>query len=87
MLQWIFERTDGSGIADETPIGFVPAKGAIDLTGLNGVEKNMTELLKVDRKEWLDECVLISEHQATFGDRLPRELSLQFENLKLRLNT
>lgn len=87
VLQWIFERTDGSGIADETPIGFVPAKGAIDLTGLNGVEKNMTELLKVDRKEWLDECVLISEHQATFGDRLPRELSLQFENLKLRLNT
>jgi phosphoenolpyruvate carboxykinase (GTP) len=87
VLQWIFDRTDGEGIADETPIGYVPARGAIDVTGLNGVEKNMTELLKVDRKEWLDECVLIAEHQATFGDRLPKELSLQFKNLKQRLNT
>jgi phosphoenolpyruvate carboxykinase (GTP) len=74
------------GAADETPIGFVPAKGAIDVTGLSGVEKNMEELLKVDKKEWLDECVLIAEHQATFGNRLPREIALQFKNLKVRLN-
>lgn len=86
VLQWIFERTDGGGLADETPIGYVPARGAIDVSGLNGVENNMPELLKVDRKEWLDECDLIAEHQAMFGDRLPKEISLQFKNLKLRLN-
>jgi phosphoenolpyruvate carboxykinase (GTP) len=85
VLQWIFQRTDGMGDAKETPIGFVPAKGAINVAGLKGVEKNMEELLKVDKNEWLDECGLIAEHQATFGDRLPREMTLQFEKLKARL--
>jgi phosphoenolpyruvate carboxykinase (GTP) len=86
VLQWIFERTDGGGNAVETPIGFVPAKGAIDITGLNGVEKNMDNLLKVDNKEWLDECGLIAEHQANFGDRFPIEIKTQFDQLKIRLN-
>ena len=85
VLQWIFERTDGAGDAKKTPIGFVPAKGAINVTGLKGVEKNMEELLMVDKNEWLDECGLIAEHQATFGDRLPREMTLQFEKMKARL--
>jgi len=86
VLEWIFERTDGGGEAEETPIGFVPTKGAINVTGLNGVEKNMQALLKVDRNEWLDECILIAEHQATFGDRLPKEISSELEKLKVRLN-
>jgi phosphoenolpyruvate carboxykinase (GTP) len=86
VLQWIFERTDGGGAAVDTAIGYVPAKGTINISGLNGVEKNMDELLKVDRSEWIDECVLIAEHQATFGDRLPAEIKNQFENLKIRLN-
>jgi phosphoenolpyruvate carboxykinase (GTP) len=86
VLQWIFDRTEGKGAADETPIGFVPAKDAIDISGLNGVDKNMADLVKVDKQEWLDECVLIAEHQATFGDRLPKEMTLQYENLKGRLN-
>jgi len=86
VLQWIFERADGAGVAVETPIGFVPSGGAIDITGLKGVEKNMELLLKVDKKEWLDECDLIAEHQAIFGNRLPREITLQFEKLKVRLN-
>jgi phosphoenolpyruvate carboxykinase (GTP) len=86
VLQWIFERTDGGGAADDTAIGYVPAKGTINTSGLKGVEKNMDQLLKVDRSEWIDECVLIAEHQATFGDRLPAEMKNQFENLKVRLN-
>ena len=86
VLRWIFERTDGMGDAKETAIGFVPSEGAINVAGLNGVEKNMGELLKVDRKEWLDECGLIAEHQASFSDRLPEEMKRQFEQLKDRLN-
>jgi phosphoenolpyruvate carboxykinase (GTP) len=86
VLEWIFDRTEGAGAADETPIGYVPSKGAINITGLKGVDKNIGELLKVDNMEWLDECVLIAEHQAVFGDRLPDEMKSQFEKLKGRLN-
>ena len=85
VLKWIFERLEGTAGAVETPIGFVPEKNSIDLSGLPGVADKMDDILKVDRHEWLDECELIAEHQAIFGDRLPKEMSGQFEELKKRL--
>lgn len=74
VLQWIFERVAGTAKADETPIGFVPAKGSINTAGLNGVEENMPELLAVDKDQWKDELDLVREQYAMFGDRLPSEL-------------
>ena len=35
VLEWVFERVSGTGEAIETPIGFVPAPGAIDTDGLD----------------------------------------------------
>ena len=85
VLKWIFERAEGTAGAVETPIGLVPVKGAIDIDGLSGVADKMDDILKVDKTEWLDECDLIAEHQRIFGDRLPKEMAEQFENLKTRL--
>ena len=84
-LKWIFERLEGADNAVETAIGNVPKPGSIDTEGLNGIEKNMPEILKVDKNEWLAEAELITAHYATFGDHLPRELDDQFEVLKARL--
>jgi len=86
VLKWIFERVEGSAGAIDTPIGLIPEKDSIDITGLSGVADKMEDILKVDKKEWLDECELIAEHQTQFGDRLPKEMSEQYENLKERLN-
>ncbi len=86
VLKWIFERVEGTAGATETPIGLIPEKESIDISGLSGVADKMDDILKVNQKEWLDECELIAEHQAQFGDRLPKEMSEQFENLKSRLN-
>jgi phosphoenolpyruvate carboxykinase (GTP) len=85
VLKWIFERLEGTTEAVETPIGFVPKKGDIDISGLTGVAEKMDEILKVDKTEWLAECDLIAEHQAKFGDKLPIEMTQQFESLKARL--
>jgi phosphoenolpyruvate carboxykinase (GTP) len=52
VLKWIFERVEGSAAASETAIGYVPAQGAIDTSGLNGIDKNMTELLAVEADKW-----------------------------------
>ena len=71
--------------AVETAIGFVPRKESIDVSGLNGQADKMDEVLVVDKAAWLDECDLIAEHQAKFGDRLPVEMKNQFEQLKARL--
>jgi phosphoenolpyruvate carboxykinase (GTP) len=86
VLKWIFERVAGTIEAVDTPIGYVPKKDTIDVTGLEGIADKMDEVLRVDKSEWLRECELISEHQQKFGDRLPREMKKQFEDLKTRLN-
>jgi phosphoenolpyruvate carboxykinase (GTP) len=86
VLKWIFERTEGADVADETAIGYLPKAGSVDISGLEGVEKNMKDLLKVDKNEWLAELDLINEHYAKFGSHLPAEMKKQHEGLVSRLS-
>ena len=86
VLKWIFERTDGGGKARETPIGFVPAPDAIDVSGLSISKENMVELLKVDANEWKKELDTIREHYGKFGDRLPKALWDELAALETRLS-
>lgn len=85
VLKWIFERIQGTAKAVETPIGYVPAPGAIDTTGLDVSDADMTELLRVDTDDWLQEVESIREHYNQFGDRLPKALWDELAALKMRL--
>jgi phosphoenolpyruvate carboxykinase (GTP) len=85
VLKWIFERCDGTAQAVDTPIGKVPADGAIDTNGLNVAPDTMAELTKVDKEGWKAELPLIKEHFATFGDKLPKALVDQLSALEQRL--
>jgi phosphoenolpyruvate carboxykinase (GTP) len=85
VLKWIFERIEGTGKAVETPIGYLPAPGAIDTSGLNISEKDMAELLKVDVNEWLTEVESIKKHYSRFGNRLPKGLKDELSALEQRL--
>ncbi len=85
VLKWIFERTENTAKATETAIGYVPTSDAIDTTGLNGVDKNMPELLDVNKEKWYEELELINEHYAKFGDHLPKAMKDQQTKLVERL--
>jgi phosphoenolpyruvate carboxykinase (GTP) len=85
VLAWIFERCDGQGAAEETPIGLVPAEGAIDTSGLEIPAHAMAKLLAFDRDEWRGQLPRLHEHFATFGDKLPEALRAQLEALESRL--
>jgi phosphoenolpyruvate carboxykinase (GTP) len=85
VLKWIFDRIEGTGKAVETPIGYVPAPGAIDTSGLNVSDADMTELLKVDTNDWLKEVESIKKHYSQFGDRLPQGLKDELAALEKRL--
>ena len=85
VLKWIFETLEGTAEKVETPIGYVPGKTAIDISGLPALAEKMEQVLKVDKQEWLAECDLIAEHQAIFGDRLPKEMAEEYQKLKARL--
>ena len=85
VLKWIVERVSGKGEAVETPIGYVPAPGAVDISGLDVTDGQMEELSHVDTEEWLNEIALIREHYERFGERLPKVLSDELDALEARL--
>jgi phosphoenolpyruvate carboxykinase (GTP) len=87
VLAWIFRRCEGEADAVETPIGLVPAEGAVETEGLGLSSADMRELLKVDPEEWKIQLPQIRQHYAGFGDALPGELRRQLEALEQRLSS
>jgi len=86
VLEWIFRRCNGEAEATETPIGLVPAQGAIDTEGPDISDDAMRELLTVDAEAVEAQLPQVEEHLARFGDRLPDEIRAQLEALRGRLN-
>jgi phosphoenolpyruvate carboxykinase (GTP) len=87
VLAWIFQRCDDAAEAQDTPIGRVPAPGAIDTNGLDVSDEDMAELLRVDPEEWKAQLPQMHEHFARFGDRLPDAVRAQLEALERRLES
>jgi phosphoenolpyruvate carboxykinase (GTP) len=85
VLKWIFERVSGSGQAVETPIGRLPAEGALDTNGLDIDPAHLKTLLTVDIDGWLAELPLMKQHYEQFGSRLPAGLKLELAELERRL--
>jgi len=84
VLKWAIERIEGKAGAVETPIGFVPAEGSLDLDGLEVSPSDLADALKVDAGEWDAELAGIDEWYARFGDSLPAEMAAELEGLKQR---
>ena len=82
VIEWIFGRCSGEDDAVETPIGLLPAPGALDTRGLNVPEADMATLLAVDSAAWVQEAAAIEEHYARFGSKLPDALAAQLKRLK-----
>jgi phosphoenolpyruvate carboxykinase (GTP) len=85
VLAWVFQRISGEGGFVDTPIGRLPAEGALDLDGLDVSAEDMAELMKVHPDEWRAELPLIEDYYATFGDKVPAELRAQLDALRQRL--
>ena len=86
VLKWIFERVTGTGKAVDTPIGRVPAQGALDLSGLSIPEASLDELLRVDVDGWAAEVPGLKEHFHKFGPRLPQGLRDELAAMEQRLS-
>ncbi|MBU6244998.1 MAG: phosphoenolpyruvate carboxykinase (GTP) [Actinomycetales bacterium] len=85
VLEWIIKRLDGTAEAVETPIGRLPAAGALDFDGLGLSDEQVAELFAVDPVTWLAEADLTEEYFAMFGDRVPPALTEQLAALRERL--
>ena len=85
VLKWVIERLEGQAAAVETPIGLVPAPGALDVDGLDVTPEAMEAALAVDVEEWKAEIPQITEWFEKFGDDLPIVLWTELDGLKGRL--
>ena len=85
VLKWVFERLDGTAGAVETPIGNLPVVSDLDTSGLKVDAADMSTLLSVDTAGWLEAVPQIREHYATFGAKLPQQLTAALDSLEKAL--
>jgi len=85
VLKWICERLEGRADAVETPIGFLPAPGALDIDGLEINDSHVDKALAFNPEDWKAEIPLITEWFEKFGDDLPAVLWTELDSLKARL--
>jgi phosphoenolpyruvate carboxykinase (GTP) len=85
VLEWVFRRCEGTADAVETPIGLLPAEGAINTEGLSISAEAMAELLTVDTELVKQQLPQVEAHLAQFGDSLPDEITAQLRALEERL--
>ena len=85
VLKWVFERTEGTVDAVDTPIGKLPTIDALDLNGLDISDDDVATLLAVDAEGWKSAIPQIREHYAAFGDKLPASLQIAVDTLESRL--
>lgn len=85
VLDWIIERCEGNADAVETSIGFIPKAEDINIEDLDLDIEVLKDLLHVDKAMWEKESDGIAEFFTKFGDKLPKELYAELENLKNNL--
>jgi len=86
VLRWILARVQGKATAVRTPIGFLPTRDSLDLSGLNLPESSLERLLSVDREAWTRELADMKTFFDRFGQRLPEELWQEHDRLAHRLS-
>ena len=87
VLQWIFDRCEGTAEAVETPIGRLPTLDGLDFSGLDLSQDEIATLLKVDVEGWMSEIPLIESYYEGFGDHIPKALWQELQSLKEQLES
>jgi phosphoenolpyruvate carboxykinase (GTP) len=83
VLEWIQARVNGQISATETPLGYVPSAGSLDVSGLDDLD--LDQLFALDPESWLAEADDTENFFESFGDRVPDELYGQLETLREKL--
>jgi phosphoenolpyruvate carboxykinase (GTP) len=69
----------------QTPIGYLPKAGDMNVDGLDVGETELAELLRVDVVGWKAEIPEIEAYLGKAGDRLPGRMKAQLAELKERV--
>jgi len=81
VLKWIVDRVEGRVQARKTPAGLLPHLKDLELSGLNIPRERLEKLFEVKPEDWQNEIEDVRKFLLQFGERTPRALWNQFENL------
>ena len=81
VLRWIVDRAMGHVGGRETPVGWVPREGDLDLSGMDIASDAFREATAVRVEEWKEEIGMQADFFKTIGPHMPRALELQRELL------
>jgi phosphoenolpyruvate carboxykinase (GTP) len=84
VIEWILERVSGRAAAENTPLGWKPLDGGIDLEGLDLAPRAWERLFATDTDSWLRELDGTEEFFESFGDRLPPALLVELADIRRR---
>ncbi|HKJ80760.1 MAG TPA: phosphoenolpyruvate carboxykinase (GTP) [Ignavibacteriaceae bacterium] len=87
VLKWIIERVSDKTGAQKTPIGYIPTKDDIDISGLDLDQDSLDSILSIDKDKWLKEIENIENYFQTFKDNLPSGIQNELAGLKSRLTS
>jgi len=87
VLKWIIERVSDKTGAQKTPIGYIPTKDDIDISGLDLDQDSLDSILSIDKDKWLKEIENIENYFQTFKDSLPSGIQNELAGLKSRLTS
>ncbi|HEY1908768.1 MAG TPA: phosphoenolpyruvate carboxykinase (GTP) [Myxococcaceae bacterium] len=86
VLKWIVDRAHVRVGGQETPFGWVPKAGDLDLSGLDIPAEKVDEATHIDPGEWKKELTDEGEFFELLGQSAPETLQLQRKLLLSRLN-
>jgi phosphoenolpyruvate carboxykinase (GTP) len=72
-LLWLLQLKDGLVQGRQTPVGVVPTKDELDLTGVDIKPEDLEKVLSIDSARWTAEMAHREQHLAKF-DGLPEEI-------------
>jgi phosphoenolpyruvate carboxykinase (GTP) len=85
VLKWMAERIQGKATAVQTVLGWMPQYKDLDWSGLDSfTEEQFNKVMQVEPELWNQELNLHGELFDKLRNRLPKELVLQHELLKLQ---
>ncbi|QWW19056.1 phosphoenolpyruvate carboxykinase (GTP) [Schaalia sp. 19OD2882] len=73
-LLWLIDFQDGKAQGTKTPVGVVPTREELNLTGLELPEADLERILSIDVDRWKQELAHRGEHLARFRD-LPEAIT------------
>jgi phosphoenolpyruvate carboxykinase (GTP) len=87
VLKWVVERAFVRIGGRETPVGWVPREGDVDLSGLDITPERFEMATRVDPKEWMTELESHREWFESLGPTIPNALVKERELLLSTLET